>query len=149
MLRMDLNRGGMIGGRRVAAPQFCRALLAISCIGTLAIAACQRSDDSVTEISVQEQITPQPPRVGPATVVVDLADAGAKPVSRATIMVEADMSHPGMGPVFDSARETAPGSYRTQIDFNMGGDWVVLLHIKLADGRKIERQMDVKGVRSN
>ena len=31
----------------------------------------------------------------------------------------------------------------------MGGDWVVLLHIRLADGRKIERQMDVKGVESN
>ena len=59
------------------------------------------------------------------------------------------MSHPGMGPVFGTTSETAPGSYRTQIDFNMGGDWVVLLHIKLADGRKIERQIDVRGVRSN
>ncbi len=59
------------------------------------------------------------------------------------------MSHPGMGPVFGKANETSPGSYRTQIDFNMGGDWIVLLHIKLADGRKIERQMDVRGVRSN
>jgi len=54
-----------------------------------------------------------------------------------------------MGPVFGTASETVPGSYRTQIDFNMGGDWIVLLHIKLADGRKIERQMDVRGVQSN
>ncbi len=87
--------------------------------------------------------------MGPATVVVQLADAAANPVAHATIMVEADMSHPGMGPVFGTTSETAPGSYRTQIDFNMGGDWVVLLHIKLADGRKIERQIDVRGVRSN
>jgi hypothetical protein len=64
-------------------------------------------------------------------------------------MVEADMSHPGMSPVFAEAKETAPGSYRTTVDFNMGGDWVVLLHIKLADGRKIERQVDVKGVQPN
>jgi hypothetical protein len=28
----------------------------------------------------------------------------------------------------------------------MGGDWVVLLHITLADGRRIERQWNVKGV---
>jgi len=98
---------------------------------------------------VQEQLTPQPPRVGPATVVVQLANASQKPVAHATIMVEADMSHPGMAPVFGMASETVPGSYRTQIDFNMGGDWIVLLHIKLADGRKIERQMDVRGVQSN
>jgi formyltetrahydrofolate synthetase len=118
-------------------------------MGTLAIAACHRRDDSATGISVQEQIMPQPPRVGPATVVVQLADASQKPVAHATIMVEADMSHPGMGPVFGVASETDPGNYKTKIDFNMGGDWIVLLHIKLADGRKIERQMDVRGVRSN
>jgi len=139
----------MIGGRRVAAPQFCRALLALSCMGTLAVAACHRRVDPAARISVQEQITPQPPRVGPATVVVQLADAAANPVPHAKIMVEADMSHPGMAPVFGTASETVPGSYRTQIDFNMGGDWIVLLHIKLADGRKIERQMDVRGVQSN
>ena len=134
----------------MAAPQFCRALLALSCMGTLAIAACHRGGDPAAGISVREQITPQPVRVGPANVIVQLADAAAaEPIPHATIMVEADMSHPGMGPVFDSARETAPGSYRTQIDFNMGGDWVVLLHIKLADGRKIERHMDVRSVRSN
>jgi|SRR5271165_1362596 len=148
MLRMDLNRWRMIGGRRVAAPQFCRALVAFSCMGTLAIAACHRKDDAAG-ISVQEQITPQPVRVGPATVVIQLADASAKPVVHATIMVEANMSHPGMGPVFSTANETTPGSYRTQIDFNMGGDWIVLLHIKLADGRKIEHQLDVRSVRSN
>ena len=139
----------MIGGRRVATPQFCRVLIAFSCMGTLAIAACHRGNDSATGISVQEQIKPQPPRVGPATVIVQLADASTKPVTQAKIMVEADMSHPGMGPVFGTANETAPGNYRTQINFNMGGDWIVLLHIKLADGRKIERQMDVRGVQSN
>ncbi len=64
-------------------------------------------------------------------------------------MVEADMSHPGMSPVFAQASELTPGSYRASVNFNMGGDWILLLHIKLADGRKIERQLDVRGVRSN
>lgn len=86
--------------------------------------------------------------MGTATVAVQLAD-GAKPVTDATIMVEADMSHPGMSPVFGTANEMVPGSYQAHINFNMGGDWVVLLHIKLADGRKIERQVDVRGVRTN
>jgi hypothetical protein len=98
---------------------------------------------------VKQQISPQPVRVGPATVSVELADPSHKPLPHAIIMVEADMTHAGMSPVFAKAKETAPGSYRAPIDFNMGGDWVVLLHIKLADGRQIERQMDVKGVQSN
>ena len=98
---------------------------------------------------MQQQITPQPVRVGPATITIKMVDAAGKPVARSTIEVEADMSHPGMAPVFDEAEETAPGSYRAHIAFNMGGDWVVLLHIKLPDGRKIERQVDVRGVQSN
>jgi hypothetical protein len=31
----------------------------------------------------------------------------------------------------------------------MAGDWVVLLHIALPGGKKLERQIDVKGVRPN
>jgi hypothetical protein len=65
------------------------------------------------------------------------------------IQVEGDMNHPGMAPVFADAVETVPGSYRARVDFNMGGDWVVLFHISLGDGRKVERLMYVKGVNSN
>jgi hypothetical protein len=146
---MDLTKVGMIGGRRVAAPPFCGMLLALACAGTQGVSGCHAAVDVAPDISVQQQISPQPVRVGPATVVVQIGDAAAKPVTRASVVVEADMSHPGMSPVFGTASETAPGSYLAHIDFNMGGDWVVLLHIKLADGRKIERQVDVRGVRSN
>jgi hypothetical protein len=140
----------MNGGRQVAAPQFWRALLLASAIiGSLAVTACHRTADETPGVVVKERITPQPARIGPATVAVELADPAGKPITHATIMVEADMSHPGMSPVFAEAKETAPGSYNAPISFNMGGDWVVLLHIKLADGRKIERQVDVRGVRSN
>jgi hypothetical protein len=133
----------------VAAPQFCWALFILACSGTLATIACQHAADSTPGIFVREQITPQPVRIGPATVAVEIADAARNPVTHAAIMVEADMSHPGMSPVFAEAKEMTPGSYRAPINFNMGGDWVVLLHITLADGRKIERQIDVKGVQSN
>ena len=52
-----------------------------------------------------------------------------------------------MAPSFKTATETAPGQYQARISFDMAGDWVVLLHITLADGKKMERQMDVRGVR--
>ena len=127
--------------------ELCGAILALACL--VVTTACRRAENAVPGIVVKQEITPRPARVGPANVSIKMSDPSQKPISHAVIMVEADMSHPGMSPVFASARETAPGSYRAPIKFNMGGDWVLLLHIKLADGRRIERQMDVKGVLSN
>jgi len=59
------------------------------------------------------------------------------------------MSHPGMAPVFGEAREIEPGRYQAHLTFPMAGDWVILLHIVLPDGQKLERQIDLKGVRPN
>lgn len=100
-------------------------------------------------VVVHQQITPLPIRPGTSVIAIQLADAEAKPIPHAAIHVEADMTHPGMAPLFSDAKETGPGSYEAPVDFNMGGDWVVLLHIQLADGQKAERRVDVAGVRSN
>ena len=140
-------KGFMRAGRRAAAPQLHGMMLALVC--GVAGVGCHRAVDTSSGIQVKEDITPQPVRVGPAAVSVELSDASRKPVSHAAIMVEADMSHPGMSPVFAEAKETAPGLYRAQFEFSMAGDWVMLLHVKLADGRRIERQMDVRGVQPN
>ncbi len=56
------------------------------------------------------------------------------------------MTHPGMAPVFSDAKEIAPGRYQGQLEFGMGGDWVVLVHATLANGQHLEREIDVKGV---
>jgi hypothetical protein len=101
------------------------------------------------DISVRESITPQPVRTGVAIVSIQLANSSAKPVTHATIALEGDMDHPGMSPIFGTAIETAPGTYTAHLDFNMRGDWVLVSHIALADGRKLEHQIDVRGVKSN
>ncbi len=59
------------------------------------------------------------------------------------------MSHAGMSPVFTHAKETEPGRYQAILDLTMAGDWIILTHITLAGGQKLERQLDVKGVRAN
>ena len=56
------------------------------------------------------------------------------------------MSHAGMAPVFAEATEVDAGRYRATMDLSMAGDWVVLVHTTLADGRKWERQFEIKGV---
>ena len=59
------------------------------------------------------------------------------------------MSHAGMAPVFGEAREIEPGRYQAHLTFGMAGDWVILLHVMLPGGQKLERQIDVRGVRPN
>jgi hypothetical protein len=112
----------------------------------LPIAGCRSSGRPVSGVTVKLSILPQPVKVGPVTVKVQLADASRKPVIGANIQVEGDMSHPGMSPVFAGAIESNSGDYRAYLDFPMAGDWLILLHIRLADGRKLERQFRVSGV---
>lgn len=83
------------------------------------------------------------------TVSVKLSDVGKKPVSGAQLLLEADMSHAGMSPVFDEARETRPGQYDGHLRLGMPGDWVVLVHVKLPGGQTLEQQFNVDGVRSH
>ena len=146
---MDSNPIASSGRFRLATSRRFAAVLVVAFLGALAVTSCHRADSSVPGVTVEEQISPQPPRVGQATVSVELTDAAHKPITNADIMVEADMSHPGMSPVFGQTTQTASGTYQARVNFNMGGDWIVLLHIKLPNGRKIERQVDVRGVQSN
>ena len=57
------------------------------------------------------------------------------------------MSHAGMRPVFSDAREVGPGRYEAPVEFTMAGDWVLLITVSLPDGGKLQRQLDIKGVR--
>ena len=56
------------------------------------------------------------------------------------------MSHAGMTPVFADAPEVEPGRYRTSMELTMAGDWIVLVHLTLANGTKVDQQFEIKGV---
>jgi len=58
------------------------------------------------------------------------------------------MSHAGMAPVFADATEEAPGYYGANINLSMAGDWIVVAHVTLADGRKLDHQFEINGVAS-
>jgi hypothetical protein len=124
-----------------------RNLLAASFLAVLLVSGCSRAPASSPGIAIEHAISPQPVRVGPITVTLRLADAAAKPIAGARITVEADMTHPGMSPVFGEAKQVAPGQYQSQVRLGMAGDWVILLHATLPDGKKLERQFDVRDVR--
>jgi hypothetical protein len=111
--------------------------------------ACHRAVDGGSALVVRSEISPMPAKVGSATIMLTLSDLSAKPVSGANIALEGDMTHAGMAPVFGGSTEMEPGRYRGALAFSMAGDWVVLVHVTLANGVKVERQIDVKGVRAN
>ena len=148
-----MKTGWYSGGRCQAAFRSLRELFLLAAASSVMIGACHKPSDKPSDgpqgVSIEQSIAPQPVRSGDETVSIRLADASGQPLSHARIQVEGDMDHPGMAPVFSDAEETAPGSYRAPLTFTMGGDWVVLLHITLADGRRIERQWNVKGVESH
>ncbi|MFZ0322378.1 MAG: FixH family protein [Candidatus Sulfotelmatobacter sp.] len=112
-------------------------------------AGCSRPVASSASVAIEHEISPEPVRVGSATLILKLADASRKPVTGAHIAIETDMSHAGMSPGFAEAKELEAGRYKAPLEFQMAGDWVILLHVTLPDGTKLERQIEVMGVRPN
>ena len=112
------------------------------------LSGCRKADEPPPDIVVEHEIAPQPPRAGSATITLRLSDAGGTPWTGAKVSLEGNMSHPGMRPVFSEAREIGSGRYEAPIEFTMGGDWIILVHITLRDGRKLQRQFEINGVQS-
>jgi YtkA-like len=124
-------------------------LAGFACAAILASAGCRKPVEPQAAVAIEYSISPQPVRVGPVVLSVKLRDAAGKPVAEAHVSLEGDMSHPGMAPVFGEAREGAPGQYQSSLEFAMPGDWVVLIHVTLRDGQKLEHEVSVPGVTAN
>jgi hypothetical protein len=122
----------------------CRAAILLLVI---LLAGCQRQADQAP-VDIKLSVEPSPPKVGPAQLMLEVADADGKAVEGATLRLEGNMAHAGMKPVFAEAKEEKPGRYRAELRFTMGGDWFVLVEGKLADGRAFRKKIDVPGVKS-
>ncbi len=116
------------------------------CVCLVLTQACRDQNKSVSDLMLTHEVSPQPPRVGPLTITLRLADTYGKPATGISIKLEGNMSHPGMTPVFASATETEPGRYSSTMELSMAGDWYVVVHMTLPDGGKLERQFEIKGV---
>lgn len=70
---------------------------------------------------------------------IGLTDASGHPATGA-VSIEANMSHPGMQPVFADARPNGAGAYQASLNFGMAGDWTIVVHAALSDGARIEKE---------
>jgi YtkA-like len=131
------------------ASRWLRMIFAFAMLIASGVTGCAKSPSSSFDIVVRREIKPQPVRVGSAELTLRLTDPAGKKITGAQIAFEADMSHPGMSPVFGQAKEVEPGRYQGRMDIGMAGDWVVFLHITLANGQRVDRQIDMRDVRPN
>jgi hypothetical protein len=114
----------------------------------LVLAGCRGEEAGLDDVVVELTVLPDPPYVGPATVVVLLTDDQGTPISGATLFLEGNMTHAGMVPSLADASEVSPGRYEAVLDLTMGGDWYILVQGKLPDGRTLEHIADLPGVKS-
>lgn len=114
---------------------------------TLLAFACQKNARQ-PDITLHYEIAPQPSRVGAATIDLKLTDKNGAAVSGARVDLEGNMSHAGMSPVSSEAKEIETGKYRGTLQLTMAGDWIVLVNVTLPDGQKLQRQIELSGVRS-
>ena len=126
-----------------------RKVFGFAGVAALLVTGCSRREGPQQAITVDHEIRPLPAHAGPATLTLRLTDGANGAVTGAHIAMEADMTHAGMAPAFGEAKEIEAGRYQSPLVFPMAGDWVILLHITLADGKKFERQFEVRGVQPN
>ena len=113
-------------------------------LSLLLLAGCRPPENGGTAggslpAGVQGRIElPGPATTGAAPATIYILENGAG-VTGATITFTGDMTHAGMVPVIVTATEVAPGEYVAEgFTFNMGGDWMLMADVQLADGTTFE-----------
>lgn len=120
------------------------ALLALSAFGGL-LQSCDDARRDSSELDVRVEFDPLP-YIGESTCRIALFDQSGHPISGARVEVEGNMNHAGMVPVLASATELEAGRYSAPFEFTMGGDWILMLNIELADGTTVDEVFDVPAV---
>lgn len=130
------------------APTFAVFLSLLSMLTAAGATACSRAAGSEPDVRIASTLLPDPPVMGPATVDVVLTDPSGQPIQGASVRVEGNMSHAGMVPSIASVNEVEPGHHRAALELTMAGDWFLLVHTRLGDGRTVERTVRVPSVRA-
>ena len=133
---------------RLMADRMARPLGAACLLGLYLLSGCRPAGEPKEDIALEWTVAPSPPVIGTATVSLELKETTGQPVEGAEVRLEGNMTHPGMTPVFATAREVGPGRYQAPLELSMGGDWIVLVDARLRDGRTLQRELPLPGVRS-
>ncbi len=128
-------------------PDFRRPRLAGLLWGTVAAVcvACgpgiERSGDA--EMQLRWTFSPDPPRVGPAEVRVDVADVGWRPRNGAHVVLTG--LRDGVALVVDTARGEGAGRYVAKdFVFEVAGAWILRTRVEMPDGRWTQEDLPLE-----
>jgi YtkA-like protein len=122
------------------------ATVTLALAAGVAMSACRPAPPAAEAIDLSWTLTPARPTVGPATLTVTVGEPQAA-ASGTTVRVVGHMTHPGMAPVVATTTRRGHGVYDATLSFTMAGDWALLVSVQLADGRRLERRIEVRDVR--
>lgn len=123
------------------------ACVAVAALCAFGLSGCTKPSAESNE-SVDVALTWQPasPTTGQTHATVTLTDRNGTALTGADVQLEGNMNHAGMKPSFADLAETGEGKYEGDLDFTMGGDWIVTVRATMPDGESVEKVFDVPGV---
>jgi hypothetical protein len=110
----------------------------------LMLAGCRQQAEPIANenVNIAVSFAPNELTIGASTVVVTLTDTAGNPINDATVNIRGDMNHAGMQPVIRDIEAGANGSYSTEYEWTMAGDWEVTVVVTLPDGTSAEQRFD-------
>jgi hypothetical protein len=122
--------------------------MAMLLMAVVCACGCGSTVQDSPDLHAHLKLDPSPPVTGPAKVLLTLSDAAGRRLQGAAVRLEGNMNHAGMKPSFADLQEAEPGTYAGTLNFTMGGDWFILVTVTMPDGRRLERKLDVLGVKA-
>lgn len=122
-----------------------RSILLLLSAGWIAAACGQPA--RARDLKFESTLAPTPVSVGTTRFQLRVFDAAGGPVRGARLQVQAQMSHPGMAPLVVIAAERGEGLYEAELQFSMGGDWILVIEGSLSNGARVHHRIDVPNVR--
>lgn len=117
----------------------------IGLVGMLTICGCEKPTETAANVALDWSVSPSSPSTGTASFLMKLTNrTTGEPVSGAKIVLEGNMAHAGMTPVFGKAQERTRGMYEAQLQFTMAGDWIVRIDADLPYGETVQQDAEVR-----
>ncbi len=110
------------------------------------VVACAGSGDGAQGLSAKLTFEPQP-HIGTVECTVALTNSDGTPAECTQVELEGNMNHAGMVPVFAQGEPRGEGIFVADLEFTMGGDWLIFVRGKSAEGKAFEIVEEVSGVR--
>ena len=127
-----------LGGPRGAATTHATlgaALPVLALLASLVLVACGQGQADPFQVDVR--LSPTPPLVGDARVIVAVRDSGGVPVSGASVVVSAAPVESGTESRATASEESAGSYIAAALSFDVAGEWTVAATVDGPEGRRL------------